>query len=104
MIHDKREMPFEMPWGFVVFTDSFMSGWGMAPGRSLYALPYFSHEDMVTLLDNGSRRSEMKRARIVSANKRGMPTIRLKDGDHLSIADRHAAAPWYAPGSFCKTA
>lgn len=77
-------------WGFVVFTDSFMSGWGgAANGRSLYALEVSSPSVAELVLANGKRRSEMKRGRIVRFRKGGwLPNCRINPGDHLSIVDR----------------
>ena len=47
IIDDQRETKAR-PWGFVVATDSFMSGWGGgAPQRSLYALAFASYEERV---------------------------------------------------------
>lgn len=79
---------------FVVFTDSFMSGWGQAPRRSLYALACPDHRTAEIVLDNGKRRSEMKRGRITGALPRTRP------GDHLSVVGPSEAARWYKPGAF----
>lgn len=83
------------PRFWVVFTDSLMSGWGKAKGgRSLYALACDSYKEAEVVLDNGQHRSEMKRGRI----QQSLPWLR--DGDHLSCADKACASRWYEPGSF----
>jgi hypothetical protein len=81
---------------YAVGTDSFMSGWGKAPGRSLYALPCTSYEEAEVCAENLRRRGDMKRVRIVGADWR--PHMRA--GDHLSIADRASASRHYTPGGF----
>ena len=95
---DDRRTGLANPWGFVVFTDRFMSGWGKAPGRSLFALPVASPKEAETVLENGKNRADMQRGRIVSSLKnvkRG-----LRDGDHLSIRDREDASRWYEPAAW----
>ena len=87
--------------GFVVATDSFMSGWGKARGRSLFAVP-FSHEQAKEglherIADNMRDRSEMQRVRIVGADYRP----RLYNGDHLSIRGI-ANGRWLERGGFRK--
>ena len=67
--------------GFVVGTDSFMSGWGKAPGRSLFAVPFATESDGVLVRANMTDRTEMKRIRVVGAGWKP----RLAQGDHLSI-------------------
>lgn len=89
------------PKGYVVFTDKFMSGWGCAPGTSYYALAFNDYEEANILLENGSRRSEMKRGRIVTTlRKDGTPRVRGTDRDHLSVTDRTDASRWYERGGF----
>lgn len=97
MINDKRQDKAE-PAGFVVFTDSFMSGWGKAPGRSLYALAFQTSEEADVLWNNGYDRSDMKRGRILHSERDLLRTV--KPGDHLSIVDRDTAASWYEPDAF----
>jgi len=81
----------EHAWAFVVFTDSFMSGWGKAPGRSLYAMPVSNPRQAELVLASGKRRGEMKRGRIVKDVRR----IRLHEGDHLSIANPVNCSRWF---------
>ena len=87
--------------GYVVFTDSFLSGWGGADGgRSLYAIavsggPLTSNE-CITVMRNGKARTDMKRGRYV----RKLP--RLGARDHLTIVDQSVAPRWYQPGAFDK--
>ena len=70
--------------GFVVATDSFMSGWGQAPRRSLFAVPFGTEAEAEIVKDNMERRSEMLRVRIVWG-KHYRP--KMSAGDHLSITD-----------------
>jgi hypothetical protein len=81
-------------WGFVVSTDSFMSGWGHAPGRSLYAVAVADHHEAEVVLRNAKGRSEMKRSRIQG----NLP--RLWPGDHLKIVGRSEASRWFEPGAW----
>lgn len=83
-------------WAFVVFTDAFMSGWGKAPGRSLYAMPVSNPRQAEVVLSNGRHRSEMKRGRIVKDVRR----IRLSRGDHLSIANPEKCSRWFVVDGF----
>ena len=75
--------------GFVVATDSFMSGWGGAErGKSLVARPVRSREelDMVTDVFNG--RQEFKRVRFVlgKVTKEGrVYKPRMQAGDQLHV-------------------
>lgn len=63
---------------YVVANDRFMSGWGLAPKRSLFAVACTAetYEDVERRMRT---RSEMKRVRVNSR----LP--RVHDGDHLSI-------------------
>ncbi len=80
----------------VVATDSFMSGWGHAPGRSLFAVPCRSWEEAKIVEDNMRHRSEMKRVRVVGKGYRP----KLRDGDHYSIRDMSDCDRFYRPGGF----
>jgi hypothetical protein len=100
-INDRREnVDFSNPpYGFCVFTDSFMSGWGGAEGgRSLYAVAVANDDEACTVLNNGKDRSEMKRGRFVLT----LANVRLGARDHLSITDRESARPWFDCGAFRK--
>ena len=70
--------------GFWVATDSFMSGWGLAKGRSLVACPVFGPDDSDAVERRFRLRREFKRVRYVAG-----PTFypRLYSGDHLHIYD-----------------
>lgn len=87
--------------GFIVATDSFMSGWGRAPGRSLFALMVTKEDEpyLSRVWGNMAMRSDMKRPRMVGTkrNREGhvMPTCRVGPDDHLSIRDRADAKSWY---------
>ncbi|KKN40355.1 hypothetical protein LCGC14_0734070 [marine sediment metagenome] len=81
---------------FVVATDGFMSGWGQAPGRSIFAVPCRSWEESSTVTDNMNHRSEMKRVRLVGLDWRP----RLLKGDHLSIRAMDDCERFYTPGGF----
>lgn len=99
MIENDRRANAREPWGFVVFRDSFMSGWGKAEGgRSFYALAVDSEAEADLVLENGSRRDEMHDGTIVRtfADLQGYG----EDNDHLSIADKDHASAWYKPGAF----
>ena len=82
--------------GFVVATDSFMSGWGLAPGRSIFAVPFETWEQAKVVEDNMRHRSEMKRVRVVGRDWRP----KLHKGDHLSIRSMDDASRFYEPGGF----
>lgn len=68
--------------GFWVATDSFLSGWGQAKGRSLVACPVVSAADREVVEQRFDRRGEFKRVRYCSG-KEYRP--RLGPGDHLHI-------------------
>ena len=85
--------------GYVVFTDSFLSGWGGAEGgRSLYVLAVdggpLTSQKCLNVLRNGAARGDMKRGRYV----RKLP--RFKATDHVTIADETIAPRWYQAGAF----
>ncbi len=83
--------------GFVVATDSFLSGWGKAEGgRSLYAVPYRTMSEGYVVLANMRDRTEMRRPRIVAPNY--LP--KLRRGDHLSIPSMEQCTRFYVPGAF----
>lgn len=85
--------------GFVVATDSFMSGWGNAKSRSLFAVPFTTAEQAQIVLHNMECRSEMKRARIVGKDYRP----KLSAGDHLSIrAMGEMKTGFYVAGYFAR--
>ena len=90
MINDKRKSPTE-PWGYMVATDKCMSGWGQAPGRSLFALAVHTPEQREAARDRLEHRSEMIRVRF------NLDLPRLREGDHLSINDIGSAPSWYEP-------
>ena len=82
--------------GFVVANDSFMSGWGQAPGRSIFAVPFRSWTEASIVEDNMRHRSEMKYVRVVGKAYRP----RLRAGDHFSIRDMSECDRWYKEGGF----
>lgn len=84
-------------WGFIVATDKFLSGWGGAPRRSIFAVPVRSYEEARIVDDNMRHRSEMKRVRLV-IGKNYRP--KLYPGDHLSIRDMADCDRFYTPGGF----
>ncbi len=65
--------------GYVVATDSFLSGWGEAPGRSLYAVAVRTTEEMGDVEWRMGQRSDFKRVRF------NMHLPRLREGDHLHV-------------------
>jgi hypothetical protein len=91
-IHDERHDKGE-PWGFIACTDSFLSGWGKAPNRSLYVLAVRSPREADVVLANAIARCDMKRPRIVSG--RYLSTVRLYPGDHVKVVDHRRAERWY---------
>lgn len=100
-INDRRTDPNHKPLGYVLCTDAFMSGWGKASGRSLYALAFDSWDEADILLDNADARAEMKRPRTVtSLTAAGLPKVRMYPGDHMSVTDKGEAQRWYQAGGF----
>lgn len=98
MIEDRRTIEGQ-PSMYVVCTDTFLSGWGHAQGRSLYALAIHDGDDPDVVIRNAEGRTDMKRPRIVLGLKAdGTPKVRMGAGDHLAIVDRGEAGPWYEAG------
>lgn len=91
-IKDNRRTDPRTPVGYVCMTDKFLSGWGRASGRSLYAVAIYEDDDPQVVLDNAKHRSEMVRVRY----QLNLP--HLQDGDHLAVVDRGVASRWYEPG------
>lgn len=90
-ISDRREDGGSLDVPAVVATDRFMSGWGQAPGRSLFALPVGPEDNVNRILDKMADRSDMMRPRFVLS----LRNVKLYAGDHLSIRDRGEASSWY---------
>ena len=100
-IVDNRTNKDRPALGYVVCTDSMLSGWGQAPGRSLYALAIETAEDLKAVTNNADARSDMKRPRhVMTMTADGLPRVQLRAGDHLKIVDRGQAARWYKDGAF----
>tara|TARA_Y100000361_G_C10922788_1_gene219829 strand:- start:181 stop:486 length:306 start_codon:yes stop_codon:yes gene_type:complete len=78
--------------GFVVATDSFMSGWGSAPDRSLYAVAFTTGKQREIVERHMQNRNDFKRVRVVYG-KDYKP--RFNDGDHLSIPEINESLPIY---------
>ena len=97
-IIDDRRLGNDGVWAFVVFTDTFMSGWGKAPRRSIFAIPVSNPRQAETVLASGKRRTEMHRGRIVKDIRR----IRLFAGDHLSIRNPDDCSRWFEPNGFAE--
>ena len=84
--------------GFVVATDSFMSGWGDAPRHSYFAVPFRSWDHARVITENMQDRSEMKRIRTVDKDYRPSG-----EGVHLSICSLETAERvWLVPGQFLR--
>lgn len=67
---------------WMVVTDKVMSGWGMAPNRSLVAYPADGdHRQLAALYEFCDGRSDFIRVRT------NLKLPRLYNGDHLSIYD-----------------
>jgi len=88
------EKKSKKPFGYVVMLDRALSGWGKAPGRSIYALEVSSEAQAYIVIGNAMRRSEMRYVRFA----KGLP--RLRAGDHLSVSNRSEASRWYQEGGF----
>jgi len=101
-VNDRRADTQAPVFAFVVFRDSFMSGWGEAPKGSFYALACDSQAEVDLVRTNGKRRSEMKRCMVAFPDFMNCPKMPLTNGQHLSIADKSCAGPWYKPGAFTK--
>ena len=84
IIDDKRsDKEKKATIGFVVANDKFMSGWGLAPGRSIVACAFHNKKDEEEVYYHFlNKRPEMKYLRVVYGKTY---TPRMKDGDHLSI-------------------
>jgi len=96
---DERAADAPEPWGYVVFHDTALSGWGGAEhGRSLYALAVSDRDEADTVLAAGRRRTDMRSGRMV----RNIHRLQLHRGDHLTIVDRSIAARWYEPHGFAE--
>jgi|GEM_PF-4319166 len=83
--------------GYVIATDQFLSGWGLADGgRSLFAVAVDSEAQADAVTAAIARRPEMKRPRLVRRLRAdGTPQVRLAEGDHLSVRDSGTAAAFY---------
>ena len=92
-IEDRRtEEQKNITVGFVVATDSYLSGWGAAPDRSLYAVAFTTGKQRIIVEKNMKNRSDFKRVRVVYG-KEYRP--KLSDGDHLSIPEINESLPIY---------
>lgn len=75
---------------YAVATDSFMSGWGEAPGRSLIALECGTREQLDRAIYKLEQRPEMKRVRV------NLALPKLRAGDHLSVMTPDQNPVWFA--------
>ncbi len=98
---DDRRTPEEKlnTWRFVVATDSFLSGWGQAPGRSIYAIAVSDRDEANIVEENMRWRSEMKRVRLLWPEWKP----KLHDGDHFAIVGKSEASRFFEPGGFRPT-
>ena len=97
VIDDRRTAKeVEQTIGYVVATDRFMSGWGHAPGRSLFAVPFRNHTEAAIVEQNMRRRSEMIRVRVVGEDYRP----KLYRGDHFSIRSMAECSRFFQEGGF----
>ena len=88
----EREMDIA---GYVIATDSFMSGWGGAEGgRSLVAVPFVDESDYELVQAHLNERGEMRRVRTASIKADGMPKVRLGKNDHLSVYGLDSFRRW----------
>lgn len=80
------------PLCYVLATDDFMSGWGHAPNRSLYAFACKDESEAERVEIAMNNRDDFKRVRrCYHVKKGGTPRIQLESGDHLKIVDAHTA-------------
>lgn len=87
--------------GYVIATDSFLSGWGgAAGGKSVYAIEVQSENEGYIVMDNMKHRSEMKRVRWVKT----LAAVKKNLGprDHLTVSDKHSAPRFFQPGGFAE--
>lgn len=107
LIDDQRQH-VRFPLAYMVATDRFLSGWGFAPRRSLFALalppdylygglaPQDIEEHIRAVIAD---RTDMIRPRDVGCCRRygvnGLPSMRLYPGDHLSVRDWDTAEAFY---------
>lgn len=88
------------PWGYVVCTDTFLSGMA-GYDRSIYALAVTNPTEAEVVASNARKRSDMKRPRLVrSFRADGTPKVRLNERDHLAVVDRPEAERWYDPNGW----
>lgn len=88
-VNKKSEIP-DAPF-YVLSNDTFMSGWGVAEGRTnTCVLPCESEEEAERVARNARSRSDQKRVRIV-ANK-----PRLSETVVWSLLTKDRASAWYA--------
>jgi len=92
-IEDVRKKKTQ-PWNYVIMIDSFMSGWGKAPGRSYIAIAVDNQEEADIVMQNARKRSEMKSIRL----RKKLPKV--SEGDHLKVTDKHDFGNWFQPGAF----
>lgn len=86
---------------FVNMTDRFMSGWGLARGRSHLCIECDTIEQAEAVERAARDRGEMKRIAIASKPRRARP------GDHVSVKSfADMGGPWlrYWPGARPKAA
>jgi len=80
---------------YVTATDSFMSGWGPAAGKTnRVILPCESLAEAEVVEANARQRSDMKSVHICAAKPK------LNRWTLYSLMDREAASRWYEPRSW----
>jgi len=82
IVNDHRTKDLDNPATWIVATDKFMSGWGMAPNKSYVAYPAYTYQDRKALLAFCRARPDFIRVR------ENVNLPRVPDGCHLSIYDR----------------
>lgn len=82
---------------YVVTEDSFMSGWGMAQGKTnVLVFPCASYSEARIVADNARARSDQKRVRINATKPR------RRSHWLLQVKDRDDYGSWYEPGYFAR--
>ena len=84
--------------GFVLAIDTFLSGWGKAPNRSYFAVPFKDGEQGAIVKANMCKRSDMKCVRIVGKNY--FLSAKPKKGDHISIRSMSDSDRFYKKGGW----
>ena len=96
-IDDQRETCADSQ--FVVFTDTFLGGWGGASGgRSLLAFAVKTEDEIDNVLRAGGNRTDMIDG-WVCPDLKNLHAFAC-EGDHLAIRDQEGCSRWYKTDGF----